>query len=71
LAVEWRQKSAALYERIQHLPIVDRVPPDSLQQPLSTIVGGVFAALKTIAVRFLSDVVLTLYFLLGGKHAFT
>lgn len=51
---DWPQKSAALYERIRHLPLADRVPPASLQQHLSAIVGGIFGVLKTIAVSFAS-----------------
>ena len=73
LADDWPQKSAALYERIRHLPLADRVPPASLQQHLSAILGGIFGVLKTIAVSFasvLTGLILTLYFLLDGKRAF-
>jgi len=54
LADDWPRKSVALYERIRHLPLVDRVPSDSLQQHLSPIIGGIFDVLKTVAVSFAS-----------------
>lgn len=74
LAVDWPQKSAALFEQVRHLPFADRVPPASLQQHLSAIMGGIFGVLKTIAVSFasvLTWLILTLYFLLDGKRAFS
>jgi predicted PurR-regulated permease PerM len=74
LAADWPQKSAALYERVRHLPLADRVPPASLQQQLAAIIGGIFGVLKTIAVSFasvLTGLILTLYFLLDGKRAFS
>jgi len=73
LTVDWPQKSSALYERVRHLPLADRVPPASLQQHLSAIIGGIFGVLKTIAASFasaLTGLILTLYFLLDGRRAF-
>jgi predicted PurR-regulated permease PerM len=72
LTVDWPRKAAALYERVQHLPIVDRVSPASFQQHISAAIGGLVGILKTVATSFatvLTCLVLTLYFVLDGRRA--
>jgi predicted PurR-regulated permease PerM len=74
LGDDWPHKSAALYERLRHLPLADRIPPASLQQHLSAIIGGMFGVLKTVAISLagvLTGLVLTVYFLLDGRRAFS
>jgi predicted PurR-regulated permease PerM len=74
LTVDWPRKAATLYERLQHLPLVDRVSLASLEQHLSAAIGGIVGILRTLATSFaslLTCLVLTLYFVLDGSRAFS
>jgi predicted PurR-regulated permease PerM len=72
-ATELPQKAQNLYERFQHIPLLNHIDLNSLQQHAAEALGGALGVAKGIAggvVSFFSWLIITAYFILDGERAF-
>lgn len=73
LASTWPKNMSALADRVQHVPLINRLDPGSVQGHLANALGGAVGVFKGIAggvFWFFSWLILTGYFILDGDRAF-
>lgn len=73
-AADLPHRAAGLLQRMRHLPFGDRLDPGALQSHAAAALGGALGILRGVAgglIGFFSCVVLTIYFVLDGHHAFS
>lgn len=66
-------KFQRLYERMQHIPVLQNINPSDLEQHITAALGGALGVAAGVAgglVGFFTWLILTAYFVLDGERAF-
>jgi predicted PurR-regulated permease PerM len=72
-AADLPRRTAAVFERLHHVPFAGRLEPSVLQEHAARAVGGALGLVRGLAgglFAFFSWLVLTAYFILDGERAF-
>ena len=62
-----------LYDKVQHVPVLQNINPEQIEQHLTAALGGAFGVAAGVAgglVGFFTWLILTAYFILDGERAF-
>jgi predicted PurR-regulated permease PerM len=73
LAADWPRRLAGFVAQLRHLPLLENLDPQALEQHLSGAVGGMVGFFVGVAggvMWFFSWIILTAYFIVDGDRAF-